>query len=213
MNRRFGAQAGPETQHTDRQRVVPTRLKNFGPLVVGVCAAVALLIVALLVPAILKAREAARRTQSRNNLKQIGLALHNYHDTQNVFPPGGVFNEDGVAFHDWTTFLRPYLDAFPWYAMTDWNRPWDDVQNADCFRSDLRMYLFVNPSVPFVERADGLCVNHYAASQSVLFRNSSVSINDLKTGTSHRLLVADAFGQFLPIGCPYGWRDASARHL
>lgn len=199
MNRRFGAQAGPETQHTDRQRVVPTRLKNFGPLVVGVCAAVALLIVALLVPAILKAREAARRTQSRNNLKQIGLALHNYHDTQNVFPPGGVFNEDGVAFHDWTTFLRPYLDAFPWYAMTDWNRPWDDVQNADCFRSDLRMYLFVNPSVPFVERADGLCVNHYAASQSVLFRNSSVSINDLKTGTSHRLLVADAFGQFLPI--------------
>jgi hypothetical protein len=193
---------------TDNE-VPPPASRIPGPVVIGVCAVIALLIIALVAPAILQAREAARRMQSRNLLKQLGMGLQNYHDTHNVFPPGGVFNEDGIAFHEWTTFLRPYLDAFPWFSMIDWNRPWDDVQNADCFRSHRRMYLFVNPSVPLVDRSDGLCVNHYAASQSVLFRNSSVSISDLESGTSRRLLVADAFDHFLPIGCPYGWRDAT----
>lgn len=180
-----------------------------GPVVIGVCAVIALLIFALLAPAIQQAREAARRTQSRNNLKQIGLALQNYHDTHQVFPPGGVFSEGGVALHDWTTVLDPFFHQSHWYSLIDLKVPWDDVRYVDWYRSENLGYahLFINPSVSSPIRADGLVSNHYAASQSVLYRNSSVSIRDMKTGTSKRLLVSDALDEFLPIGCPYEWRD------
>jgi hypothetical protein len=178
-------------------------------VVIGVCAVVVLLIFSLLATAILQAREAARRTHSRNNLLQIGLALHNYHDTHNVFPPGGVFDEDGVAFHDWTTFLRPYLDASPWYNSVDMDIPWDDPKAVDWFRArNYRFDGFTNPSLPSPIRSDGLVRNHYAASQSIFYRNSSVAIKEVRPNTSARLMVADSLDNFLPVGSPYGWRDA-----
>ena len=83
-------------------------------IVVAIC----LLLVALIVPALVQAREAARRTQCRNNLKQIGLALHNYHDSFTVIPPGWVTVKAGVdadAGYGWQTSLIPYMLSTPLY--------------------------------------------------------------------------------------------------
>ncbi|HET6423562.1 MAG TPA: DUF1559 domain-containing protein [Planctomycetaceae bacterium] len=165
--------------------------------------------IALVAPAIQQAREAARRTQSHNNLKQIGLALHNYHDNFHCFPPGGVFNSDGVAFHCWTSSIAPYLDASPWYNMVDFNVPWDDPRQVDLFRDFVKQqsHIYTNPSVSPGRRKDGLVFNHYAGSQGIFYRNSSTS---LRRGVDpDQLLVADALGNHIPVGFPYAWRDVT----
>jgi prepilin-type N-terminal cleavage/methylation domain-containing protein/prepilin-type processing-associated H-X9-DG protein len=77
------------------------------------------LLVGLLMPAVQSARESARRSQCTNNLKQIGLALHNYHDARKVFPPGyidGQTDPTATAANDtgpswgWGSYILPYLD-------------------------------------------------------------------------------------------------------
>jgi prepilin-type N-terminal cleavage/methylation domain-containing protein len=87
--------------------------------------AIIAVLIALLLPAVQQAREAARRTQCKNNMKQIGLALHNYHDTFRVFPPGqfNFIGSDaphvypyGGARACWMQQLLPYIDQAPLYA-------------------------------------------------------------------------------------------------
>ena len=80
----------------------------------GVMIAISLVVVALILPAIQQAREAARRTQSKNNLKQIGMAMGNYHDTHLHFPPGGTFDSNGRGHHGWNAYLWCYMDSNPY---------------------------------------------------------------------------------------------------
>ncbi|MCA9017038.1 MAG: DUF1559 domain-containing protein, partial [Planctomycetaceae bacterium] len=81
--------------------------------------AIIAILIALLLPAVQQAREAARRSTCKNNLKQFGLALHNYHDAFNVFPystenPGGS-GLSPVTNHTGYIALLPYLDQAPLY--------------------------------------------------------------------------------------------------
>ena len=74
--------------------------------------AIIAVLIALLLPAVQQAREAARRTQCKNNLKQMGLAIQNYHDTMRVFPPGRIrshVNNLQLSFSV-HAYLLPYID-------------------------------------------------------------------------------------------------------
>jgi prepilin-type N-terminal cleavage/methylation domain-containing protein len=87
--------------------------------------AIIAILIALLLPAVQQAREAARRTECKNHLKQIGIALHNYHDTHRVFPPGWipmpppppgtVENSYLPSSWAWSALLLPMLDQAPLY--------------------------------------------------------------------------------------------------
>ena len=87
------------------------------------------ILIALLLPAVQAAREAARRSQCVNNLKQVGIALHNYHDSHKSFPPRGVFGDGKTAVphepyhHTWLTAILPYLEQQPLYDSTDMRLP------------------------------------------------------------------------------------------
>src|SRR5262249_48937560 len=70
------------------------------------------ILIALLLPAVQKVREAAHRMACQNNLKQLGLGLLNYHDTYNAFPQGHsqVAGANGTINHNWFSYLLPYVE-------------------------------------------------------------------------------------------------------
>lgn len=91
--------------------------------------AIIAILIALLLPAVQQAREAARRTQCKNNLKQWGLALHNYHDVYNCFPIGeiGLTNSAANPVNNFGFHVRllPYIEQTGLYAAFDFNRHYD----------------------------------------------------------------------------------------
>jgi prepilin-type N-terminal cleavage/methylation domain-containing protein len=98
------------------------RKSGFTLIELLVVIAIIAILIALLLPAVQQAREAARRSQCRNNLKQIGLALHNYHDNFLAFPPGYIGVRGGVGSplgqhpnFGWGSMILPYADQAPLY--------------------------------------------------------------------------------------------------
>ncbi|MFG0334226.1 MAG: DUF1559 domain-containing protein [Maioricimonas sp. JB049] len=106
------------------------RRRGFTLIELLVVIAIIAILIALLLPAVQQAREAARRTQCKNNLKQIGLAMHNYHDVYSTLPPGYINQLDGpIATQSdyssaidaersawgWGAFILPFIDQAPTY--------------------------------------------------------------------------------------------------
>ena len=85
--------------------------------------AIIAILIALLLPAVQQAREAARRTQCKNNLKQLALAVHNYHDTANVFPFGYYLAPPFTNFRNTFTMILPYIEQSNVYSGIDHNVP------------------------------------------------------------------------------------------
>jgi prepilin-type N-terminal cleavage/methylation domain-containing protein len=87
--------------------------------------AIIAILIALLLPAVQQAREAARRIQCRNNLKQFGLALHNYEASHRAFPPVTITSPDGLeVYANANTMLLPYFEQQNLQSLYDSNRPW-----------------------------------------------------------------------------------------
>jgi prepilin-type N-terminal cleavage/methylation domain-containing protein len=89
------------------------RRRGFTLIELLVVIAIIAVLIALLLPAVQQAREAARRSQCKNNLKQIGLGLHNYHDAYKIFPPGNIASRQGGWGFSFYVRILPYMDAGP----------------------------------------------------------------------------------------------------
>src|SRR5688572_23681201 len=101
-------------------------------------------LVALLLPAVQSAREAARRMKCQNQLKQIGLALHNYHDVFSGMPPGGMATastaaaNDGMGFH---VFLLPYVEQTALFQEFSGHLPYNAQPNRNLGARRVQLYL------------------------------------------------------------------------
>ena len=107
--------------------------------VAGVC-------VGLLLPAVQAAREAARRMSCSNNMKEIGIALHEYHAAHGSLPPAYTVDAQGRPLHSWRTLLLPHLGEDALYQQIDLDKPWDDPVNQPFSQRIVQVYSC--PSVP-----------------------------------------------------------------
>jgi hypothetical protein len=162
--------------------------------------------VALLLPAVQAAREAARRTESKNHIKQLLLAMHNYHDVHKSFPQGthpnpGLKPDKRLS---WQTDLLPFLEYKPIYDLIDFKKAWDDPANKMAVDSPLA--LFINPSLG-PQRANGFPVTEYVGMAGVgadgpmlpvtspragVFAYDRVTrLDDIKDGTSTTIAISE----------------------
>jgi len=172
------------------------------------------ILIALLLPAVQAAREAARRSQCTNNLKQIGLALHNYHDTHNVFPPGYVDGKGWLV----TTFILPYVEqaslydklntrdamnladatqlalartVVPGYLCPS-SQETDPTQNTrlGVYNNGANRYIAVSNYLPVTGSGDIRCnskdiTSGAAAANGLFFDNSNIKMSHITDGTSN----------------------------
>jgi prepilin-type N-terminal cleavage/methylation domain-containing protein/prepilin-type processing-associated H-X9-DG protein len=150
----FSFAVGPRRRGDGVWATRPSPPAGFTLIELLVVIAIIAILVSLLLPAVQQAREAARMSQSRNNLKQIGLALHNYHDNHRVFPAAYLADtrhpaRDPVTFDGpngfaWGAMILPYLDQAPLYQQLRTDLPcWDPV-NATA--TAINLPVFLNPS-------------------------------------------------------------------
>jgi prepilin-type N-terminal cleavage/methylation domain-containing protein len=97
-------------------------------------------LVAILLPAVRSARGAASRSHCSNNLKQITLALHNYHDTFGSFPPAYIADENGKPMHSWRVLILPFLEKNNVYDQYRFDEPWDGPNNRKLLNSFTWIY-------------------------------------------------------------------------
>jgi prepilin-type N-terminal cleavage/methylation domain-containing protein/prepilin-type processing-associated H-X9-DG protein len=114
--------------------------------------AIIAILIGLLVPAVQKVREAAARTQCLNNFKQIGIALHSYHDATSQFPTNARPNPANTVRERWFTKLLPYLEQASLYQAYDETTNWDSAKNLPLTSQQLAVARC--PSVPTPDRLD-----------------------------------------------------------
>lgn len=93
-------------------------------------------------------REMARRTQCKSNLKQIALALHDYRDVYDAFPPAYTVDSKGIPLHSWRTLILPYLEQLDLYKSIDLSKPWNDPANAAALKTVPSAYRCPSADLP-----------------------------------------------------------------
>jgi prepilin-type N-terminal cleavage/methylation domain-containing protein/prepilin-type processing-associated H-X9-DG protein len=175
--------------------------------------AILALLIGLLLPAVQKVREAAARVQCQNNLKQIGLACHAYHDARKSFPPGYLATASYPSSSPgwgWAAFLLPYIEQDNLYRQLNLTMP---VESQSAIRTMVPVYLCPSDQPPdaafaltdatFTTLANA-APSSYAATvgqdasevdaltgDGVFYRNSRTRVADISDGTSQTVMIGD----------------------
>lgn len=175
------------------------------------------ILIALLLPAVQAAREAARRTQCVQNLSQLILAVHNYEMSQRAYPPGSLEAKGPIAnvaqgyHHNWIEFLLPYMEHQNHYRHTDRSVGVYHKNNQPV--RDIRIPILLCPTGGTVgPHSDYAGVHHDVSApidvtnNGVFFLNSSVAYHDVKDGSSYTLFIGEKLSDPNGLGWMSGTR-------
>ena len=137
-------------------------------------------------------RGSARRSQCMNNLRQIGLALHNYHEKYECFPPPYVADSNGRPMHSWRVLILPYLDQAPLYGKYRFDEPWDGPNNRKL--ADAILAVYNCPSDDHGQNTNATTMTNYVAivgPETAWTGRGAVTFRDITDGTSNTLLIVE----------------------
>jgi prepilin-type N-terminal cleavage/methylation domain-containing protein len=194
--------------------------------------AIIAILIALLLPAVQQAREAARRTQCRNNMKQLGLALHNYHDNFGRFPTQGYYAANvGTAAspvwaprnHTWLSMILPYMDQAPLYNQINFSLPvWAQTTGLPTANQAIvatQLPALRCPSDAGIGEPPGtnrnIAVTTYAAAEGFHWWDESTSgIGGVFTGAQHTKIgdIVDGTSNTIAVGevCSVAYKNGPA---
>lgn len=188
------------------------RRKGFTLIELLVVIAIISILVSLLMPAVQEAREAARRTECKNNLKQIGIALHNYVERTNVFPPGFVANSNNEfagPFFGWQTMILPDMERANEFKKLNPNGGTMPASHLNpVLQQAIKSLRCPSDSAPNRNHESGnYGTSNYAGNGGLaeihctmihcvdrgglFFRNSSLKVRDITDGLSNTLAVGE----------------------
>lgn len=152
-----------------------------------VCAGGAYLLIA---PAVGQARKAAQRAQSSNNLKQLGLALHNYHDTYQCFPPAVVKDKDGKPLYSGRVLLLPFMEQNNLYQAFDKDKAWNSPENERISQTIITTFLDPGSTSKPSSRSDYVFVT---GKETIFDGKNKVAMNgnQIPDGTSNTLVMVE----------------------
>ncbi len=145
-------------------------------------------VVALLLPAVQSAREAARRAQCVNNHKQIAIAMHNYADANGGFPAMAITGKNGEPLLSWRVALLPYLEQQELYEAFRKDEPWDSPHNKPLLA---RMpAVFTCPSNPLTPGMT--CYRAFVGDGALLEKDKPTRLESITDGTENTLMFAES---------------------
>ena len=156
-------------------------------------------VVALTLPAVQAAREAARRMQCTNNLKQIVLAFHTYHDAHNCFPPIFTLDENRKPLHSWRVNILPFIEENELYDEIRLNEPWDSEHNKQFHDRMPRIFHCTSNNA-----GPGMCDYSVIMGEETAFIDENgKSLAAIMDGTSNTILIVER-------KTPVNWMDPLA---
>ncbi len=186
----------------DEPAPIPRRGIRLTTLMVGVLVVGGLL--GLLIRNAERPGEAARRSQCVNHLKQIGLALHDYHSVYGCFPPAYVADATGKPMHSWRVLITPFMEGSSFYTSYNLAEPWDSPHNrrmVDQYRPSY--YECPSRGVKRVLTSYVMIVGPKTAAPGV----HSIKLDDIRDGTDRTILIAEVANVDIPWAEP---RDLDA---
>ncbi|MCI0641489.1 MAG: DUF1559 domain-containing protein [Gemmataceae bacterium] len=140
-------------------------------------------------PAIAKVQNAAKRQTSANNLKQIGLAMHIFHDNHRSFPPAVSYDAKGKPLLSWRVHVLPFLDQAELYLQFKLDEPWDSDHNKKLIAKIPEV--FVSPEAKKVERGKTTYLVPVGP-RTIFSEKKGTTLNKITDGTSNTILAVDA---------------------
>ncbi|UUO05733.1 DUF1559 domain-containing protein [Blastopirellula sp. J2-11] len=155
-------------------------------------------LIALLLPAVQSARDAARRMASSNNLKQIALAMHFFHDTNGSFPPQAITDKEGKKLLSWRVMILPFLEQNALYEQFHLDEPWDSEHNIKLIEQMPAIYRNPRSMAPegyttyMGSLGKGMFFEQPAATPEGKLFAKGIGFRNITDGTSNTIMCVEA---------------------